>query len=79
LVNQDLVKKPEFLMFNHRAFEKSLFDVEKYYRLLKKNKKRQEAINIILAKRLLRTKRTLVVPSHVNLTVVTNSFDIVHS
>lgn len=32
-----------------------------------------------LARRLLRTKRILVLPAHVNITVVTNSNDVVHS
>jgi heme/copper-type cytochrome/quinol oxidase subunit 2 len=28
---------------------------------------------------LLRTKRTLVLPAHINITVITNSYDVVHS
>lgn len=32
-----------------------------------------------LAKRLLRTRRMLVLPAHVNLAVITNSFDVIHS
>ena len=32
-----------------------------------------------LARRILRTKRTLVLPAHINLTIITNSYDVVHS
>jgi len=49
------------------------------YRLLKKNKVRQEVFPVQLNRRLLRTKRTLVLPAHVNLTAITNSYDVVHS
>lgn len=42
-------------------------------------KHRSELVPVTLARRLLRTKRTLVLPAHVNLTVITNSYDVVHS
>ena len=51
----------------------------KQYKMLKKKKKRYEGISVVLSRRLLRTKRTLVLPAHVNLTAITNSYDIVHS
>ena len=35
--------------------------------------------NLTLNKRLLRTKRLLVLPAHFNISVITNSFDVVHS
>lgn len=50
-----------------------------FYSSLKLNKKRSEALSVNLARRLLRTKRTLVLPVHVNITVITNSYDVVHS
>lgn len=50
-----------------------------YYKGLKVNKHRSETIPVVLARRLLRTKRTLVLPAHVNITVITNSYDVVHS
>ena len=62
-----------------KIFKKSIYDPTIQYKLIKKNKKRGELINITLARRLLRTKKTLVIPAHVNLTVITNSYDIVHS
>lgn len=42
-------------------------------------RQRSELVPVNLARRLLRTKRTLVLPAHVNITVVTNSYDVVHS
>jgi hypothetical protein len=33
----------------------------------------------MLSKRLLRTKKILVLPAHVNLTLITNSYDVTHS
>lgn len=36
-------------------------------------------LNLTLNKRLLRTKRLLVLPAHFNISVITNSFDVVHS
>lgn len=50
------------------------------YRLASRiNRHRSELVPVTLARRLLRTKRTLVLPAHVNLTVITNSYDVVHS
>lgn len=43
------------------------------------NRHRSELVPVTLARRLLRTKRTLVLPAHVNLTLITNSYDVVHS
>lgn len=51
----------------------------KLYRAMKKNKIRHEDMPVQLSRRLLRTKKTLVLPAHVNLTVITNSYDVVHS
>jgi len=49
------------------------------YFCVRNNKKRGELLPITLSRRLLRTKRTLVLPAHVNMTIVTNSYDVVHS
>jgi hypothetical protein len=54
-------------------------DLSKVYKLFKKNKKRDEFFNITTARRLLRTRHTLVLPAHVNITAITNSYDVVHS
>ena len=49
------------------------------YRSLKKNKNIAESASVSLNRRLLRTKRTLVLPAHVNITIITNSYDVIHS
>jgi len=49
------------------------------YANIKNNKYKSELIPLNLTKRLLRTKRTLVLPAHVNLTLITGSYDVVHS
>jgi len=58
---------------------KNLDDSTMQYRMVKKNKKRNEDVSIVHSKRLLRVKKTLVLPTHVNITAITNSFDVVHS
>lgn len=55
------------------------FDATRQYTSLKKRKKREEVMSVIGSRRLLRTKRTLVLPAHVNLTAITNSYDVIHS
>lgn len=67
------------ILLNNSIFEDYIQDASSYYRMLKKNKKRSETISVNLSRRILRTKRTLVLPAHTNITLITNSFDIVHS
>jgi hypothetical protein len=67
------------ILLNNSIFEDYINDATSYYRMMKKNKKRSELISINLSRRILRTKRTLVLPAHTNITLITNSFDIVHS
>ena len=67
------------ILFNNSIFEDNISDPTVLYRMVKKNKKRSELIPVTLAKRILRVKRTLVLPAHVNITLITNSYDIVHS
>jgi hypothetical protein len=55
------------------------FNATARYKRLKKQKVRDELTNILLSRRLLRTRRTLVLPAHTNLTLITNSFDVIHS
>jgi heme/copper-type cytochrome/quinol oxidase subunit 2 len=49
------------------------------YKLFMKNKVRGDDTNIAVSRRMIRTKRTLVLPAHVNLTAITNSYDVIHS
>jgi heme/copper-type cytochrome/quinol oxidase subunit 2 len=55
------------------------FNATARYKRVKKQKVRDELTNILLSRRLLRTRRTLVLPAHTNLTLITNSFDVIHS
>jgi heme/copper-type cytochrome/quinol oxidase subunit 2 len=55
------------------------FNATKRYKFFKKNKARDELTNLVLSKRILRTRRTLVLPAHLNITAITNSFDVIHS
>ncbi len=56
-------------------------DINRYnlYTGVKNNRYKNEMIPVTLARRLLRTRRTLVLPAHINLTLITNSYDVVHS
>ena len=49
------------------------------YKMFKVNKKKSDANNLNVNRRMLRTSRTLILPAHVNITAVTNSFDVIHS
>ena len=49
------------------------------YRMVKKAKSRLDTTRVTGWNRLLRSRRVLVLPAHVNITVITNSFDVVHS
>lgn len=49
------------------------------YKMFKLNKKKTEVNNLNVNRRMLRTRRTLILPAHVNITAVTNSFDVIHS
>jgi heme/copper-type cytochrome/quinol oxidase subunit 2 len=81
--NGNLTKKIKYssktILLNNAIFEDYINDATSYYRMLKKNKKRSELISVNLSRRIIRTKRTLVLPAHTNITLITNSFDIVHS
>ena len=57
----------------------SEFNKYNLYASVKNNKYKNEFIPITLSKRLLRVKRTLVLPAHVNITLITSSYDVVHS
>ena len=86
LVKDDLDFRAEKVKFADRPcfvstnfLDSVQFEPTKLYRSMKKNKVRHEDMPVQLSRRLLRTKKTLVLPAHVNLTVITNSYDVVHS
>lgn len=61
------------------SFTNNKFNKYNFYNSIKNNKHKTEMISTTLAKRLLRTKRTLILPAHVNITLITSSYDVVHS
>lgn len=67
------------VLINNAYFEENNFDSTIQYNLIRKNKTRNDLIPVTLARRLLRTKKTLVLPAHINITLITNSYDIIHS
>jgi len=72
--------------FNNRSYtaisnflNSENFSKYNLYNGVKNNKNKSETIPATLARRLLRTKRTLVLPAHINITLITSSYDVVHS
>lgn len=55
------------------------FNKYNLYTGVKNNKQKNELIPATMARRLLRTKRTLVLPAHINITLIASSYDVVHS
>lgn len=66
-------------LISNSFFDNFDFEPTKLYNLMRKNKNRPELISVQLSRRLLRTKKTLVLPAHVNIALITNSYDVVHS
>jgi heme/copper-type cytochrome/quinol oxidase subunit 2 len=66
-------------LFNNESIIQNFGNPTKQYNFFKKNKTRYENTSVVLSKRMLRTRRTLVLPAHVNITAITNSYDVVHS
>jgi hypothetical protein len=72
-------KANPILLNNTQLINDSANDGTIKYRLFRKNKVNEDKNNINLSRRMLRVKRTLVLPAHVNITAVTNSYDVIHS
>ena len=64
---------------NMSIIEENFGNPTRQYRLVKKAKSRLDTTRVASWNRLLRSRRVLVLPAHINITVITNSFDIVHS
>ena len=64
---------------NNFVVEENFGNPTRQYRMIKKNKTRVDNTRVSNWNRLLRSRRVLVLPAHINITVITNSFDIVHS
>lgn len=71
--------KGKILLTRNNQLERSSNDLTKNYNFFRKNKKRADDTNINVSRRMIRTKRTLVLPAHVNITAITNSYDVIHS
>jgi hypothetical protein len=63
----------------NKTIDTDNLDANVRYKLFSKNRMRSEKTPVTLARRILRTKRILVIPAHVNITAITNSYDVVHS
>lgn len=79
LTGQDPKYQEYTFLSQNKIILKNNFNATNRYRMIRKSKNRYELTNLVLSKRLLRTRRTLVLPAHVNLTAITNSYDVVHS
>jgi heme/copper-type cytochrome/quinol oxidase subunit 2 len=79
-LGSDKVVKNNFTLNNQYSITTdSVENPTRYYRMFRKNRIRSENMPVVVSKRLLRVKRTLVLPTHINITAVTNSYDVVHS
>lgn len=50
-----------------------------FYSVIKLSRARAETFSVNLSRRLLRTTRTLVLPAYTNISIIANSYDVVHS
>jgi len=71
--------KGQILLSRDNSLSYSQENLSRKYKLFMKNKTRGDDTNIAVSRRMIRTKRTLVLPAHVNLTAITNSYDVIHS
>jgi len=82
VVNNEFGSKPfsgKLVLKNNSKLVVNDLDGDVEYKLMKKNKTRNDNVGVLFSKRLLRVKRTLVLPAHVNITAITNSYDVCHS
>lgn len=81
--DKDLNKKQTYsgnpFLKDMSIIEENFGNPTRQYRMLKKAKSRLDTTRVASWNRLLRSRRVLVLPAHVNITVITNSFDVVHS
>ena len=64
---------------SYKNISEKCVDLTRYHRLIRKSRVRNDKMNVFTSKRLLRVKKTLVLPTHINITAITNSYDVVHS
>ena len=82
-IDKDTRKKQKYsgnpFLKNLSIIEENFGNPTRQYKLVKKAKSRLDTTRVGGWNRLLRSRRVLVLPAHINITVITNSFDIVHS
>jgi len=80
-LKQDVKSKPKgkILLNRDNSLNYVQSDLTSRYKFFMKNKLRGDDTSIVNSRRMIRTKRTLVLPAHVNLTAITNSYDVIHS
>jgi hypothetical protein len=78
-VDNTVLKYSDALSYNNNYITTPIYDQNLQHEVYKKNRSRLELAAIALEKRMLRTKRTLVLPAHTGMTVVTSSYDVIHS
>jgi heme/copper-type cytochrome/quinol oxidase subunit 2 len=71
--------KGQILLSRDQSLSYSQENLSRKYKFFMKNKVRGDDTNVAVSRRMMRTKRTLVLPAHVNLTAITNSYDVIHS
>lgn len=69
----------KFLLDYRKSLIKTNFKASEKLFLSQQNSIRSEIVNVQSNRRLLRTRRVLVLPAHTNITLITNSFDVMHS
>lgn len=82
LINDDVVTtrySGHQILTTNKTINTNDLDSSIQYKLFSKNRLRSEKTPVTLARRILRTKRILVIPAHVNITAITNSYDVVHA
>lgn len=69
----------KYTLSTDRQFTKSIFKAPSTLMLAQHSSIRSELPSLQSNRRLLRTRRVLVLPAHTNITLITNSFDVMHS
>lgn len=77
-INNELDINDELDINNENDYEDKSLTQDSLFSI-RNNRHRGEQIPVNLAKRLLLVKRNLVLPAHVNISIITNSYDVVHS
>lgn len=69
----------KYALNNDQFLTKTNFSASNKLFLAQQQSHRSEITNLQSNRRLLRTRRVLVLPAHTNITLITNSFDVMHS